>query len=69
LSAPLIRGRPSFPQIYAEAGVDLAALRPSAGPESTIFVQACGPAAMVSAAEEAAAGNGRLVFDSALFRL
>jgi hypothetical protein len=69
LSAPLKKGRPSFPQIYSEAEVDLTALQPSAGPDGTIFVQACGPAVMVSAAEEASAGNGRLVFDSALFRL
>jgi NADPH oxidase len=69
LSAPLKKGRPSFPQIYSEAEVDLAAVQSSAGPSGTIFVQACGPASMVSAAEEAAAGNERIIFDSALFRL
>jgi NAD(P)H-flavin reductase len=68
-SAPLKKGRPSFPQIYSEAEVDLAAVQSSAGPSGTIFVQACGPASMVSAAEEAAAGNERIIFDSALFRL
>jgi NADPH oxidase len=68
-SAPLRKGRPSFPQIYAEAEADLSALQPSEGPVGTIFVQACGPSAMVSAAQKAADGNGRLVFDSALFRL
>jgi predicted ferric reductase len=68
-AAPLKKGRPSFRQIYAEAEVDLAALQPNTHPFGTIFVQACGPAAMVSAAEEAAANSRTLVFDSALFRL
>ncbi|CAK0862953.1 unnamed protein product [Prorocentrum cordatum] len=68
-AAPLKKGRPSFPQIYSEAVGDLEALQSSAGPAGTICVQACGPAAMVSAAEEAAAGHARLVFDAAAFRL
>mmetsp|Transcript_16247 Transcript_16247/g.29954 ORF Transcript_16247/g.29954 Transcript_16247/m.29954 type:complete len:929 (-) Transcript_16247:33-2819(-) len=54
-------GRPSFAELYANAIQTLG--------DKSLLVQACGPEAMIEAAEDAARGNDQVDFESMLFVL